>query len=59
MIVKADDIASARKVDAPGSLISSLAINDDIEGDEQDEERSIEAIKCVAALRGPSFLLVD
>lgn len=48
MVIHPSDIDSARKIDTPGSRISSLAINDDIEGDEADEERSVEAIKCVA-----------
>lgn len=55
MVIHPSDIDSARKIDTPGSRISSLAINDDIEGDEADEERSVEAIKCVCCLHlGPS-----
>ena len=47
MVVHPDDIDSARKINAPDSKVSSLAINDDIEGSEEDEERSVAAIKCV------------
>lgn len=45
MIHHREDMKDVLKVDEKGSTISSLAINDDIEGSEADQEASVEAIR--------------
>lgn len=46
-MIRPEDIDSVRKIDEPGSTVSGLALNDDIEGSEAEQERSVLAIKCV------------
>lgn len=47
MIHHAVDMLSVLKVDADGSRIASLAINDDLEGSDEEIEDGAQAIKCV------------
>jgi hypothetical protein len=49
-MVRPEDIDAVRKIDDPDSTVSGLALNDDIEGDEEEQERSVLAIKYVSCL---------
>lgn len=53
-----EDIDKVRQIDNPGSTVSGLALNDDIEGSEEEQDRSVLAIKCVSIwLRSAAFRL--